>query len=82
MRMQWHFFIWPAAGRRMALLLKIVLAADGNCFMSSAMKTFAKFVSGQGAKMRNRLADILSSGDQEPISKPKPYIKPVFPEDL
>jgi hypothetical protein len=31
-------FYWPAAGRRMALLLKIVLAADGNCFMSSAMK--------------------------------------------
>ena len=43
-------------------------------------EAFAKFVSGQGAKMRNRLADILSSGDQDPISKPKPYIKRYFPK--
>jgi len=43
-------------------------------------ETFAKFVTGQGAKMRNRLAEILSSGDQEPISKPKPYIKRYFPK--
>jgi hypothetical protein len=43
-------------------------------------ETFAKFVSGQGAKMRNRLAEILTSGDQEPISKPKPYIRRYFPK--
>lgn len=41
-------------------------------------ETFAKFVSGQGAKMRNRIGEILTSGDQEPISKPKPYIKRYF----
>ena len=43
-------------------------------------ETFAKFVSGQGAKMRNRIAEILTSGDQDPISKPKPYIKRYFPK--
>lgn len=43
-------------------------------------ETFAKFVSGQGAKMLNRIAEILSSGDQEPISKPKPYVKRYFPK--
>jgi hypothetical protein len=42
--------------------------------------TFAKFVSGQPAEMRKRVAEILSSGDQDPISKPKPYIKRYFPK--
>jgi hypothetical protein len=43
-------------------------------------ETFAKFVSGQGAKMRKQIAEILSSGDQDPISKPRPYIKRYFPK--
>jgi hypothetical protein len=43
-------------------------------------ETFAKFLSGQPAEMRKRIAEILSSGDQDPISKPKPYIKRYFPK--
>jgi len=43
-------------------------------------ETFAKFLSGQSAKIRERIAAILSSGDQDPISKPKPYIKRYFPK--
>jgi hypothetical protein len=43
-------------------------------------ETFAKFLSGQSAKMRERIAEILSSGDQDPISKPKPYIRRYFPK--
>jgi hypothetical protein len=43
-------------------------------------ETFAKFLSGQPAEMRKRVAEILSSGDQDPISKPKPYIKRYFPK--
>jgi hypothetical protein len=43
-------------------------------------ETFAKFLSGQSAKMRERIAEILSSGDQDPISKPKPYLKQYFPK--
>jgi hypothetical protein len=43
-------------------------------------ETFAKFLSGQPAKIRKRIAEILSSGDQDPISKPKPYIKRHFPK--
>jgi hypothetical protein len=43
-------------------------------------ETFAKFLSGQSAKVRERIAEILSSGDQDPISKPKPYIKRHFPK--
>jgi hypothetical protein len=42
--------------------------------------TFAKFVSGQPAEIRKRVAEILSSGDQDPISKPKPYIRRYFPK--
>jgi hypothetical protein len=30
--------------------------------------------------MRKRIAEILSSADQDPISKPKPYIKRYFPK--
>lgn len=43
-------------------------------------ETFAKFLSGQPAEVRKRIAEILSSGDQDPISKPKPYIKRYFPK--
>src|SRR6266568_3802661 len=43
-------------------------------------ETFAKFVSGQPAAVRKRIAEILSSGDQDPISNPKPYIKRYFPK--
>lgn len=43
-------------------------------------ETFAKFLSGQSGKIRERIAGILSSGDQDPISKPKPYIKRYFPK--
>jgi hypothetical protein len=43
-------------------------------------ETFAKFLSGQPAKMREWVAVILSSGDTDPISKPKPYIKRYFPK--
>ena len=44
-------------------------------------ETFAKFLSGQPAEMRKRVAEILSSGDSDPpISKPKPYIKRYFPK--
>ena len=42
--------------------------------------TFAKFVSGQPAKMRETIAGMLSGGDTDPISKPKPYIKQYFPK--
>jgi hypothetical protein len=40
---------------------------------------FAKFLSGQPAKMRETIAGMLSGGDSDPISKPKPYIKRYFP---
>ncbi len=43
-------------------------------------ETFAKFLSGQPAKVRKRIAEILSSGDQDPISNPKSYIKRHFPK--
>jgi hypothetical protein len=43
-------------------------------------ETFAKFLSGQSAEVRKRIAEILSSGDQDPISNPKPYIKRHFPK--
>src|SRR5262249_17957097 len=43
--------------------------------------TFAKFLSGQRGKVRERIAGTFSSpGDTEPISKPKPYIKLHFPK--
>jgi hypothetical protein len=43
--------------------------------------TFVKFLSGQRAKVRERIAGTFSSpGDTEPISKPKPYIKLHFPK--
>ena len=43
--------------------------------------TFAKFLSGQRAKVRDRISGTFSStGDTEPISKPKPYIKRYFPK--
>ena len=43
--------------------------------------TFAKFLSGQSAKVRERISGTFSSpGDTEPISKPKPYIKRYFPK--
>ena len=43
--------------------------------------TFAKFLSGQRAKVRERISGTFSSpGDTEPISKPKPYIKRYFPK--
>jgi hypothetical protein len=43
-------------------------------------ETFAKFLSGQPAKMRETIAGMLSGGDTDPISKPKPYIKRYFPK--
>jgi len=43
--------------------------------------TFAKFLSEQRAKVRERISGTFSSpGDTEPISKPKPYIKRYFPK--
>ena len=43
--------------------------------------TFAKFLSEQSAKVRERISGTFSSpGDTEPISKPKPYIKLHFPK--
>jgi hypothetical protein len=43
--------------------------------------TFAKFLNGQSAKVRERISGTFSSpGDTEPISKPKPYIKRYFPK--
>jgi hypothetical protein len=43
-------------------------------------ETFAKFPSGQPAKMQKWIAGIFSGGDTEPISKPKPYVKRYFPK--
>lgn len=43
--------------------------------------TFAKFLSGQSAKVREGISGTFSSpGDTEPISKPKPHIKRYFPK--
>ncbi len=62
-------------------------AAAEGCFVNGwelfhviGDETFAKFLSGQPVKMRERIAGILSSGDTDPISKPKPYIKRYFPK--
>jgi hypothetical protein len=43
-------------------------------------ESFARFLSGQSAEMRKEVAGILSSGDTDSISKPKPYIKRYFPK--
>jgi hypothetical protein len=66
---------------------KMDAAAAEDCFWRGwallhvvGDETFAKFLSGQLAEMRKRIAEILSSGDQDPISKPKPYIKRYFPK--
>jgi hypothetical protein len=62
-------------------------AAAEGCFVNGwelfhivGDETFAKFLGGQSAKMREWIAGILSSGDTDPISKPKPYIKRYFPK--
>jgi hypothetical protein len=62
-------------------------AAAEGCFVNGwelfhivGDETFAKFLSGQSAKVREKIAGILSSADTEPISKPKPYIRRYFPK--
>jgi hypothetical protein len=62
-------------------------AAAEGCFVNGwelfhivGDETFAKFLGGQSAKMQKKIAGILSSGDTDPISKPKPYIKRYFPK--
>jgi hypothetical protein len=90
-----YFKILSAASngdqKAMALFYSVCEKMDGaaaeDCFWRGwallhviGDETFAKFLSGQPAEMRKRIAEILSSGDQDPISKSKPYIKRYFPK--
>jgi hypothetical protein len=62
-------------------------AAAEGCFVNGwelfhivGDETFANFPSEQSTEMRRDIAGIRSSGDTDPISKPKPYIKRYFPK--